>query len=155
MRQTQPAATKTYPTDTPVDFVVIGSGPAGGSVARELTRKGFDVVVLEQGKAFGPEDMEHDEIGALMTSRWGNDPELQPQTWRKSPNDKAVKRAFVGYARAVGGTTFHFTGNYWRYDDPRIVNHVKKNPWIDSETKKKRDPHVKLRVMVCDLTGLF
>ena len=114
MRQTQPAATKTYPTDTPVDFVVIGSGPAGGSVARELTRKGFDVVVLEQGKAFGPDDMEHDELGALATSRWSNDPELQPQTWRKSPKDKAIKRQFVGYARAVGGTTFHFTGNYWR-----------------------------------------
>ena len=30
-----------------VDFVIIGSGPAGGSVAKELATAGFDVVVLE------------------------------------------------------------------------------------------------------------
>jgi choline dehydrogenase-like flavoprotein len=115
MPQTQPAAGKTFPTDTAVDFVVIGSGPAGGSVARELSRKGFDVVILEQGKAFGPADMEHDEVGAFFTGRWTNDPNTQPQTYRKTARDKAERRNYVGYAKAVGGTTFHFTGNYWRF----------------------------------------
>ncbi|MEO7995827.1 MAG: GMC family oxidoreductase [Gemmatimonadaceae bacterium] len=113
--QIQPTATKTYPTDTPVDFVVIGSGVAGASVARELTHAGYDVVVLEQGKAFGPDDMEHDELGAFVWPRWINDPALQPQTFRKTPDEKAQRRPFVQYARAVGGTTFHFTGNYWRF----------------------------------------
>jgi choline dehydrogenase-like flavoprotein len=115
MPQTQPPSGKTYPTTTDVDFVVIGSGPAGASVARELTRNGFDVIVLEQGKAFGPEDMEHDEVGAFLTPRWTNDPEIQPQTYRQKPSEKAQRRQYVGYARAVGGTTFHFTGNYWRF----------------------------------------
>jgi choline dehydrogenase-like flavoprotein len=114
-RQQQPAATKTYPTTEAVDFVVIGSGVAGGSVARELTRKGFNVIILEQGRAVPPEDMEHDEIGAFLTPRWTNDPELSPQTYRKTPNEKAVKRQYAQYARVVGGTTFHFTGNYWRF----------------------------------------
>ena len=73
----------TYATDTPVDFVVIGSGIAGGSVARELTRNGFAVVLLEQGRKVGPDDMEHDELGAFMWPRWTNDPALSPQTYRR------------------------------------------------------------------------
>jgi choline dehydrogenase-like flavoprotein len=106
---------RAFDLKTPVDFVVIGSGPAGGSVARELTRQGFDVVVLEQGRAFAPEELEHDEIGAFFTGRWTNNPATQPQTYRKTPKEKAVRRPYVGYARAVGGTSFHFTGNYWRF----------------------------------------
>ena len=40
---------KTYrPTDE-VDFVIVGSGAAGGVLARELARASFSVVVLEQG----------------------------------------------------------------------------------------------------------
>jgi len=114
-RQTQPATTITYPTDTAVDFVVIGSGVAGASVARELSREGFSVVILEQGRMVPPEDMEHDELGAFVWPRWTNDPELSPQTFRKTPNEKAVKKNVLQYARVVGGTTFHFTGNFWRF----------------------------------------
>ena len=113
--QTLASTKKVFAPSTAVDFLVIGSGPAGGSVARELTRKGFDVLVLEQGTAFGPEDMEHDEIGAFVTGRWTNQAELQPQTYRKTVDEVAQKRQYVSYARAVGGTTFHFTGNYWRF----------------------------------------
>ena len=115
MRQTQNHGTKTYPTDTAVDFVIIGSGIAGGSVARELTSRGFDVVVLEQGREVPPEDMEHDEIGAFVSNRWTNQPQTSPQTFRKTPDAKAEKRQFLQYARAVGGTTLHFTGNFWRF----------------------------------------
>jgi choline dehydrogenase-like flavoprotein len=114
MQNLAPTA-KRFAPSTAVDFVVIGSGPAGGGVARELTRKGFDVLVLEQGVAFGPEDMEHDEIGAFVTSRWTNRAELQPQTYRKTVDEVAKKRQYATYARAVGGSTFHFTGNYWRF----------------------------------------
>ena len=108
-------AGKTYPTDTEVDFVVIGSGPAGASVARELTRKGFDVVVLEQGRKVGPEDIEHDELGAFEWPRWTNDPAVSPQTYRKTPDETAQKQLYAKYARAVGGTSLHFTANYWRF----------------------------------------
>ena len=106
---------KTYPTDTPVDFVVVGSGVAGASVARELTRNGFDVVMLEQGRTVGPDDMEHDELGAFSWSRWTNDPALSPQMVRKSASEKGTQQQFVQYARAVGGSTLHFTGNFWRF----------------------------------------
>jgi choline dehydrogenase-like flavoprotein len=105
----------TYDTNSPVDFVVIGSGVAGASVARELTRKGFDVVLLEQGRHIGPDDMEHDELGAFFWPRWTNDPVVSPQTYRKSPEGPIERKQFARYARAVGGTTLHFSGNYWRF----------------------------------------
>ena len=105
----------TFREDADVDFVVIGSGPAGSSVARELTRQGFDVVLMEQGKSFGPQDMEHDEWGAFFTERWINSSQTQPQTFRMDVEEEAQRRHFVLYANAVGGTTFHFTGNYWRF----------------------------------------
>ena len=38
-----------YKPTTEVDFVVIGSGSAGGVMAKELSVAGFSVVVLEQG----------------------------------------------------------------------------------------------------------
>ena len=38
-----------YQTSDEVDFVIIGSGAAGGILAKELSTNGFRVVVLEQG----------------------------------------------------------------------------------------------------------
>ena len=93
----------------------MGSGIAGASVARELTRKGFDVVLLEQGRTVGPEDMEHDELGAFAWPRWTNDPALSPQVYRKTADEKGATRHYAQYARAVGGSTLHFTGNFWRF----------------------------------------
>ena len=40
---------QTYTPNTEVDFIVIGSGAAGGIMAKQLSVAGFSVVVLEQG----------------------------------------------------------------------------------------------------------
>ncbi|MBO9110008.1 hypothetical protein J5288_14920 [Agrobacterium sp. S2/73] len=40
-------------------------------------------------------------------------------------------------------------GNYWRYDDPRIVR------FVDHADKTDRDPLGKLQIRICDLSGLF
>jgi choline dehydrogenase-like flavoprotein len=45
-----------------VDFAVVGSGAAGGVIARELALAGFSIVVLEQGPRLSPADFEHDEL---------------------------------------------------------------------------------------------
>ena len=52
------SARKFKPGDL-VDFAMVGSGAAGGVMARELSAAGFTVVVLEQGPRFGPGDFEH------------------------------------------------------------------------------------------------
>ena len=43
-----------------VDFVIIGSGAAGGIMAKELSIAGFSVVVLEQGPYMKPHQFMHD-----------------------------------------------------------------------------------------------
>jgi choline dehydrogenase-like flavoprotein len=110
---------KFKPSDT-VDFVIVGSGAAGGVLARELSRAGFSVVVLEQGPRFSAADFEHDEFKYNYLSGITNDPALSPQTFRDDPAQTAV-RPHMGnsliYARMVGGSSNHFTANYWRFHE--------------------------------------
>ena len=54
-----------YKTSDEVDFVIIGSGAAGGILAKELSTNGFRVVVLEQGPYLTPADFTHDEVKVL------------------------------------------------------------------------------------------
>jgi choline dehydrogenase-like flavoprotein len=60
MKQLRPVR---YSTRDEVDFVVIGSGAAGGVIAKELSTAGFRVVVLEQGPRLQSSDFKHDELG--------------------------------------------------------------------------------------------
>lgn len=102
------------PTDA-VDFVVVGSGTAGGSVARELTRLGHTVVMIEQGRQYSRADFTHDELGVIINNQYANIPPSHVQTWRKSPGDKAEPRHFLLYATTVGGSSMHYAANYWRF----------------------------------------
>ena len=76
------------PNDT-VDFAVVGSGAAGGVMARELSQAGFSVLVFEQGPRFSPADFEHDELKYFFLSGITVDPRLSPQTFRKTPDATA------------------------------------------------------------------
>ena len=98
-----------------VDFVVIGAGAAGGVTAKELSAAGFRVVVLEQGPWHHESDFKHDEIDVMFRSALTNDHRKQPNTFRKTPDEKAVLQPAVEYGRMVGGGSVHFTSNYWRF----------------------------------------
>ena len=78
------------PSET-VDFVVVGSGAAGGVMARELSQAGFTVVVLEQGPRFTSADFEHDELKYNFLSGITNSPEISPQTFRDDPSHTAER----------------------------------------------------------------
>ena len=117
-----------------VDFVIVGAGGAGGVVAKELSTAGFQVVVLEQGPYLREGDFEHDElkykdffdppfIGREVLT---NDHALQPNTLRKTENEKASLAAFITYGQCVGGGTVHFTANYWRFHE---VDFAERSRW--------------------------
>jgi choline dehydrogenase-like flavoprotein len=109
---------RTFKPDETVDFIVVGSGAAGGVVARELAQAGFEVLVLEQGPRFTAADFKHDELDHWFNNALLNSPEKSPQTFRRTAQDKAERvRDFpsLWYARMVGGSSNHFTANYWRF----------------------------------------
>ena len=90
MQEPRPSA-RFRPSDN-VDFVIVGSGAAGGIIAKELSTAGFSVVVLEQGPRLTESAFDHDEFGTLLGSKHQNDPATQPQTFRASPDEKTKKQ---------------------------------------------------------------
>lgn len=109
---------RTYATSEVVDFVIVGSGASGGVLAKELAAAGFDVVVLEQGPWRQTRDFTHDELANwFLFDMMGNLTDF-PQTFRASPDETAQRsQQFPAllYARGVGGSSVHFTANYWRF----------------------------------------
>ena len=114
MAQEQRAAPARYRPSDVVDFVIVGSGAAGGIIAKELSTAGFSVVVLEQGPRLTETQFDHDEFGTFMQNKHANDPRTQPQTFRATPQDKAQRQLALIYGKLVGGSNAHFTANVWR-----------------------------------------
>ena len=106
---------RTFQPADEVDFVLVGSGAAGGVMAKELAAAGFSVVVLEQGPWRTEREFPHDEIKVWQQNFFTVDYATQPNTFRKTEKDKAQRRPAIGYGRGVGGTSVHFSANYWRF----------------------------------------
>jgi choline dehydrogenase-like flavoprotein len=117
-----------YKTSDEVDFVIIGSGAAGGILAKELSANGFRVVVLEQGPYLTESDFSHNEIEILAQDKLTNHPKLQPNTFRKTPDEKAKPQRALVYGRCVGGTSVHFTANFWRFHEIDFIERSKIGP---------------------------
>ena len=112
-----------FATRSPVDFVVIGSGAAGGVLAREFSQAGHSVV-LEQGPYVTPDKFMHDEIGNATKRGLGFTADGDPQSFRVSEDEKAEERRNLYYLRVVGGTSIHFTANYWRFHPLDFQEHT-------------------------------
>jgi len=97
-----------------VDFVVVGSGAAGGIVAKELSTAGFTVLVLEQGPRLELAEYDHDELALFITGARTNGGSGQPQLFRPTPADPYQPGMALLYGRTVGGSNAHFTANFWR-----------------------------------------
>ena len=115
----------TYTPSEEVDFVIVGSGAAGGVLAKELSTNGFRVVVLEQGPYLHEKDFTHDEVKVFTQNLLTNHPKQQPVTFRKTPQDAAKTQQAVLYGNCVGGSSVHFTANYWRLHEIDFIEHSK------------------------------
>jgi choline dehydrogenase-like flavoprotein len=101
-----------YPISETVDFVIVGSGAAGGVLAKQLATRGYSVVVLEAGPRLGPGDFKHDEFSYWLNGELGP---KTPVTWRQTEKDTAqVGAGGIFRASLVGGSSVHFTANFWR-----------------------------------------
>ena len=112
--------TASYRLSQPVDFAIVGSGPAGGVLARELSLAGFSVVVFEQGPRLTLGSFEHDELKHWFNAGMTNDPVKNPQTFRDDRfkrGERNLIRPSLTYARTVGGSSVHYTANYWRFHE--------------------------------------
>ncbi len=111
---------KTYSPDTEVDFVVIGSGAAGGIMAKQLSQAGFSVVVLEQGGwgKYGREwEYTKDELvnsNPAPEDRLMSDPSRQRNTFRRTDKEHAQPGSHA-YGCVVGGGTVTYGGSSWRH----------------------------------------
>ncbi|HEY6644093.1 GMC family oxidoreductase [Povalibacter sp.] len=111
---------KKYRDSELIDFAIVGSGAAGGVIARELAQAGLDVVLFEQGSRLSPADFEHDELKYWFLGGITNDAEKNPQTFRTAPTHRAEPQPLkppLWYGRTVGGSTVHYTANYWRFHE--------------------------------------
>ena len=115
----------TYKPSDEVDFVIIGSGAAGGVLAKELSTNGFRVVVLEQGEYLREKDFTHDETKIFIQSLLTNKVNTHPVTFRKSADETARKQQAVLYGSCVGGSSVHFTANFWRFHEIDFKEHGK------------------------------
>ncbi len=114
-----------YKPSDEVDFVIIGSGAAGGVLAKELSTNGFRVVVLEQGPYLTEADFTHDEIKVFNNHLLTNNPKRQPVTFRQTETEKAIPQVSVVYGRCVGGSSVHFTANFWRFHEIDFIERSK------------------------------
>jgi len=111
---------KQFTPSTEVDFVVIGSGAAGGIMAKQLSVAGLKVVVLEQGgwgKYGHEQDYTKDEwlnSNPSPEDRLMSDPSKQRNTFRRTEKDKATAGTH-SYGCVVGGGTVTYGGSSWRH----------------------------------------
>lgn len=107
-----------YATTDEVDFVIVGSGAAGGVLAKELSTNGFSVVVLEQGPYLRPFQFRHDEANEYFGDGLIGRLSDYPHSFRPSADQDPRPASWIPnlfYAKAVGGSSLHFAANYWRF----------------------------------------
>lgn len=83
------------PTRDQADFILIGSGPGGATMARVLADAGFDLILLEEGGHLRDDQVRADAWSAFR------------EVWRDQSLQVAKGRAFwpILQGCAVGGTT--------------------------------------------------
>ena len=128
-----------FDTREAVDFVIIGSGAAGGIIAKELSTAGFSTVVLEQGKYRKAPEFTHDEIRYFINGEWfGRGPRESGMTFRATESDETQTgpQDPVLYAKTVGGSSVIFSAHFWRmrpvdFDERSVFGSIEGTNFVD------------------------
>ncbi|MDQ6645822.1 MAG: GMC family oxidoreductase [Pseudomonadota bacterium] len=89
-----------YPPDKEVDFVIVGTGAGGATLACRLAEKGFTVVALDAGAWWRPlEEFASDEAHQRKLY-WNDD--------RICDGENPLQMGSNNSGKAVGGSTVHF-----------------------------------------------
>ena len=111
------------------DVCIVGSGAGGGVLAMELTARGLDVVMLEEGGYFTRDDFDGHEASAF--------PKLYQDRGARTSADLAIT---VLQGRSVGGgTTINWTTCYRTPD--RILEHWQRVHGVDTFDATELRPH--------------
>ena len=127
---------KNSPTKKVYDAIIIGSGASGGMAAKELTEKGFEVLVLEAGPPIDPSrDFAMNKSSyESMYRGFGPPGWKQNEQWMQDTAGDFSRHFYVKdtehpyttdpgkpflwvRARIVGGKTLHWGRLSWRFSD--------------------------------------
>ncbi|MDW0117780.1 GMC family oxidoreductase [Sporosarcina thermotolerans] len=102
------------------DVVIVGVGWAGGIIASELTKKGYQVVGLERGKDRKMEDyfMAHDELRYAIRHEMMQDLSKETITFRNNEKMRSLPMRQYGsflLGVGVGGAGTHWNGQNFRF----------------------------------------
>jgi choline dehydrogenase-like flavoprotein len=106
-----------------VNAVVVGSGAGGGVVACQLAEAGLTVVLLERGRWHSPFEERKDDLvnqrNASLGVAYGPDEEKNPRVFvdldGRQRNVRPREGAYSANAGCVGGGTFSYGGQAWRF----------------------------------------
>ena len=113
--------------------VIVGGGLTAGLIARQLTAKGIDVLVLERGadRRNGPESKlpsQRDELRWDVRQGLVQNWSVQTYSLRHERNEQALPIRWMEAfqpGEGMGGAANHWNGNTWRWTeyDPTIRTH--------------------------------
>ncbi len=106
------------PHSLDADVVIVGSGPAGASVARSLASRGLDVLVLEEGHEARPDSF----VPSGLTSF--------ARLYREMGTSMALGNNPMPYLQGVvvGGTSVVNGAISWRLEPEMVLPWVRKDP---------------------------
>ncbi len=108
------------------DVVIVGSGPAGATVARSLARRGARVAVVEEGRFVRPEDAPRDGFSAMADLYRGMSATV---TSGRAPMPFVQGRVVGGTSVVNGGICWRLPRDVydsWILDDPALAEAL---PW--------------------------
>ena len=97
------------------DVCVVGSGPAGGVLAKELAEAGAKVALVEAGRAMTPQDFHYHAWPYDFPNRHKPPEPFYPPEVRSSIRYEDCDQIGVDRIRAVGGRSIHWNAACFRF----------------------------------------